>query len=68
MALKYWSFRAFGRLPGLGLYSGSACGESRSALVSPPQPAVTADVRKRLRAKSLAGESKLEWRDRKSVV
>lgn len=60
MSLKYWSFSAFGQPPGLGVYSGSACGESRPVLVSLPKPPVTADVRKRFRANSLGGESKLE--------
>lgn len=60
MSLKYWSFRASGHLPGLGFYNGSACGEFGPALVSPPQPAVTADVRKRFRAKSFAGRIETE--------
>lgn len=44
------------------MYSGWACGESRPALVSVPQPPGTADVRKRFRAKRLPRESKLKRR------
>lgn len=62
MSLKYWSYSAFGHLPALGLHRVSACGESRTALVPLPQPAVTADVKKRFRAKSFAGELKLKRR------